>query len=672
MTGDKVTHLLIFFRFIQDIRAHVADRSKNLKMSTGSEVNVQVCHQPIELEFRDLTFTRNGKYGLPPKQILKGANGKFRPGRLTAILGPSGAGKTSLLNILTGFRTTGVKGSIKVNGRERILQVFRKECCYITQEFAMLGLLTVMETFKSTSDLKLGNKVSEEKKYSIISDIIDILGLSTCTNTQVRHLSGGEKKRLSIGLELISNPPIMFFDEPTSGLDSSSSVQVISHLKTLAKGGRTIVCVIHQPSSRIFEMFDDLFILVDGQCLYNGSIDDMVPVLENAGFECPKYYNRADFAIEVACRERGENLETLFSLTHKNALAQRLESNYTKTGKSSGKVSDMNSTFRSDQESLQPMLLEEKNLKHTAIQILPMSQSQRLNMKKYKNNTVKYPTPISLQFWVLLKRTFLCSCIRDLHMAQIRVVAQIVVGLLMGTVFYNLGDEASKVQSNSSYLFFSLMFIFFSNSMPTVQTFPSEAAVFVREHLNNWYSMKAYYFSKLISDLPLQMLCPSIYLLITYFMTDQPLCWDRIGMVLLLGFTVTIMAQALGHAFGAAFDAQLGTFLIPASAIPMFLFSGFFILLSDLPPCLGWLSYVSYFRYPFEGLMLAIYGNGRPHLKCSLPYCHYKNPAKYLNDLDLGGGDFWIDIAGIVGWIFFLRIVFYCVLKWKLYRIRGY
>lgn len=81
----------------------------------------------------------------------------------------------------------------------------------------------------------------------------------------------------------------------SSGLDSSSSVQVISHLKALARGGRTIVCVIHQPSSRIFEMFDDLYILVDGQCLYNGTVDEMVPVLENAGFKCPKYYNRADF-----------------------------------------------------------------------------------------------------------------------------------------------------------------------------------------------------------------------------------------------------------------------------------------------------------------------------------------------------------------------------------------
>lgn len=195
----------------------------------------------------------------------------------------------------------------------------------------------------------------------------------------------------------------------------------------------------------------------------------------------------------------------------------------------------------------------------------------------------------------------------------------------------------------------------------------------------------------------MQIICPTTYLLITYFMTDQPLYWDRIGMVLLLGFVTTIMAQALGHAFGAAFDAQvtylkkskkinknewenlkknwylqLGTFLIPASAIPMFLFSGFFILLSDLPPCLEWLAYISYFRYPFEGLMLAVYGNDRPNLKCSLPYCYYKSPAKFLQDLDLVQGNYWIDIAGIVAWIIVLRIAFYAVLKWKLYRIRGY
>ncbi|KAL0267316.1 UNVERIFIED_CONTAM: hypothetical protein PYX00_009620 [Menopon gallinae] len=636
-------------------------------MSIERGVNIPK-NQQIELEFRDLTLVRNGKHGQTQKEILKGANGRFKPGRLTAILGPSGAGKTSLLNILTGFRTLGVRGSIRVNGKERSLQTFRKECCYIPQEFAMLDLLTVRETFKSSSDLKLGNKVSDSTKYSIISNIVQILGLTNSLDTQVRHLSGGEKKRLSIGLELITNPPLMFFDEPTSGLDSSSSVQVISHLKTLAEGGRTIVCVIHQPSSRIFEMFDDLYILVDGQCMYNGKIDAMVTFLREAGFHCPNYYNRADFAIEVACRERGENLNNLFTETRKTFLTAP---NDRSTQRGLG-TRETESNFN-EPDVYQPMLQEDNNLNNTAIQILPMDQSQTKSLTdKSKNRSVKYPTPSTFQFWVLLKRTFLCTCIRDLHMAQIRFVAQIVVGLLMGSVFYNLGNEASKVQSNSSYLFFSLMFIFFSNSMPTVQTFPSEAAVFIREHLNNWYSMKAYYFSKLIADLPLQIICPTTYLLITYFMTDQPLHWDRLGMVLLLGFTVTIMAQALGHAFGAAFDAQLGTFLIPASAIPMFLFSGFFILFSDLPKSLKWLSYLSYFRYPFEGLMLAIYGYGRPHLKCSLPYCHYKNPDKYLHDYDLSGGDFWIDIAGILGWIVFLRIVFYCVLKWKLYRIRGF
>lgn len=108
-------------------------------------------------------------------------------------------------------------------------------------------------------------------------------------------MSGGEKKRLSIGTELITNPPLMFFDEPTSGLDSSSSLQVISHLKDLAKTGRTIICVIHQPSSKLLEFFDDVFVLSEGRCIYRGSVLDIVDTFQKLGFHCPNYYNRADF-----------------------------------------------------------------------------------------------------------------------------------------------------------------------------------------------------------------------------------------------------------------------------------------------------------------------------------------------------------------------------------------
>ncbi|XP_058453455.1 ATP-binding cassette sub-family G member 1-like [Malaya genurostris] len=587
------------------------------------EVVIPLVKSITSLSFRKLSYSVNQKGNR--KQLLKNISGSFRSGCLTAVIGPSGGGKSSLMNALSGFRTQGVQGQILVNNEPVDSQKYRQLVAYTAQDVALLPNITVQETLHYVADLKLPSSVTGIHKTKIVNDIVALLGLQKCTHSQVEVISGGERKRLSIGLELISNPRIMFFDEPTSGLDSVASYQVVSHLKELAKQGRCVVSAIHQPSSELLELFDDIYVLADGRCMYQGTLMEMIPTLAEAGFLCPRYYNPADFALKIASTVESDPDKT-------SQLMKRMES---------ATSEHLNGTHEEQHDG-----------------------SNLLN--EGKGSSRQYPISQFRQFLILTRRTTL-GTLRNLKLTRFRLIGHILFGTVIGSVFYNVGDDGTKVLSNVGCLMLLLMFIVFSNAMTVVLTFPLEMSVFIREHKSNCYSTVAYFGSKIVSDFPLMLFAVTCFQLIAYYLTGQLLNeTNRVvmfwGFCALMGWT----AELYGMVVGSIFAVDISPFVVPSTVVPMILFSGFFIRYSELLGVFKPFTYVSPFRYGFEGLALVTYGFNRTEIGCEEMFCYYRKSSKVLQLLEIERANYWMDIAGLGGWIFLLHLSLYVSLRCKL------
>uniref|UniRef100_A0A8C4SRE8 ATP-binding cassette sub-family G member 4-like n=1 Tax=Erpetoichthys calabaricus TaxID=27687 RepID=A0A8C4SRE8_ERPCA len=560
----------------------------------------------VDVEFTDLSYSvLEGPYCKKKshKTILKCLSGKFCSGELTGIMGPSGAGKSSFMNILAGMRETGMEGEILINGQQRNLRTFRKKSSYITQDDSLFPNLTVLEA------MMVGHLQCSLTRFCEVNEILITLDLMECMHTRILYLSGGQRKRLAVAMEYIRNPPVMFLDEPTSGLDSNCCFQVVSLLKTLAQGGRTIICTIHQPSAEIFEMFDKVYILCQGQCIYNGTVPHLTTFLMSLGLHCPAHHNPADFIIKVASGIYGDMTPALVNAV-KNGMSTDLD---------------------------------------------PMGNNM-------------YVASTLTQFCILFKRSFI-SDYRDPMLTLVRFVFHIVIGLLFGLVYLNIGNNAQKVSYNMGFIFLSVLFIVFTAQAPTVLTFPLEMSALTREYLNYWYSLKAYYLAKTMSDMPIQIICPIIYCCIAYWMTGQPPEATRFFLFTIILTLTALMAQSLGQLIGAMCKSLLVAVIIaPSIAIKASIFSGFFVSYNTIPVYLRWMTSDSICspRYSFEGAIVSVYGMGRPDLDCAVEHCRQDKAEIILQGLDMEDAELYLDIIALVIIFFLLRLATYFALRHRL------
>lgn len=301
------THSQIFKYAYAQLEKEKAQQQQNknltfsgvIAMATTSDTRKRAV---IEMSFRDLTVSLKGQ----KRHLLRSVTGKIKPGRITAVMGPSGAGKTTLLSALAG-KTVGcnITGLILINGKTESIRSYKKIVGFVPQDDIVHGNLTVEENLWFSARCRLPSDLPKADKVLTVERIIEALGLQVVRNSLVgtvekRGISGGQRKRVNVGLELVMEPSLLFLDEPTSGLDSSSSQLLLRALRREALEGVNICMVVHQPSYMLFKMFDELILLAKGGlAVYHGSVSKVEEYFSHLGIDVPERVNPPDYYIDV-------------------------------------------------------------------------------------------------------------------------------------------------------------------------------------------------------------------------------------------------------------------------------------------------------------------------------------------------------------------------------------
>ncbi|XP_068641633.1 ABC transporter G family member 21-like [Aristolochia californica] len=603
---------------------------------------------PMTLKFEDVAYSISmpqkeacgclgGSAPKPDRAILNGVTGMVRPGEIMAMLGPSGCGKTTLLTALSGRLPGKITGAVTYNGHP-FSSLVKRSTGFVTQDDVLYPHLTVVETLVYTAMLRLPNTLTQREKLDQAESVILELGLTRCRNSIIggpllRGLSGGERKRVSIGQEMLVNPSLLLLDEPTSGLDSTTAQRIMVTLQGLARAGRTIVTTIHQPSSRLYKMFDKVVVLSEGTPIYSGAATRALDYFESIGFVPGMCVNPADFLLDLAngvapdARGGGEHVRP--DASDQNSLKQSLM------------LSFKRNLYNGLKAEIRQNCLE--------------TTSSRPGKASNNGSEKHWGTSWWNQFKVLF-----CRGLKERKhesFSGLRIFQVISVAILSGLLWWH--SDLSHIQDQVGLLFFFSIFWGFFPLFNAIFTFPQERLMLIKERSSGMYCLSSYYFARMAGDLPMELLLPTIFTVITYWMGGLKATATNFFLTLLVILYNVLVSQGLGQALGAILmDVKQATTLASVTMLTFLLAGGYYI--QHIPPFIAWMKYISFSYYCYK-LLLGVQYSEDEYYECGPRVTCQVLDYPAIKHMELGNKSY--DVAVLTIMLVGFRLVAYLALR---------
>ncbi|KAF9086504.1 hypothetical protein BGX23_008831 [Mortierella sp. AD031] len=570
------------------------------------------------------------------RAILSNVDVKATPGRVLAIMGPSGSGKTTLLDLLADRQARNVgkiQGDILLNDVpvKQYGSIRKRLVGYVTQEDDFIETLTVLETLTFAAKMRLPRAMSNKDKLARVDAVMEELNLTHIKNTKVggaviRGISGGEKRRVTIGIELLSSPSVLLLDEPTSGLSSTDALNVANAIKELARKGRTVILTVHQPRSDIYELFDDLLLLSKGKVVYFGKAQTAATYFEALGHEVPVGWNVADFFLDLITLHEDKKVPSEGSST----------SSATETF--AKKYSDYVAT--NPEAYLTQLLQEHQNVSEK------IEGDALLNQFK-KAYTTEYATTTLTQTLLLTQRS-LTNLARHPTIFQASAFIHIVFALVIGSLFSGLKDrpEMGNTSFNKSIALFFITSFLATMTFSAMPQFIIERSLFLRERAAGMYRTSSYFLAKTIVETLSYTVLSVIFVVITYYLIGLKgsLIYYFVGVAVFVNVALSLIA-AIG---AGAENAEVGMNILSLLNTMAMLFSGFIVSRTDIPRGWIWAFWASYYQWAFSGMLGNEFDDGSVKGIATL---------QYFGMADLDWLTKWRAVIILVGYYIFFRVI---------------